>query len=584
MIFSQNRFPRMKIYLPEGAIPSQQTASAELKKYLDRISGGFFQVTNQLTGPSVIPACKGQGYDEAADFDRLGSDGFTLKTMGENLLIAGGCRGILYGVYELLEKLGCRFFTPACEKIPTLDLVELPPLDETQIPMVEYRDHWFRFYNDHPQFAVKSRINGNYPELDEKLGGHISYAWYVHSFGHILPPEEYYDAHPEYFSLVDGKRLKERAQPCFTNPDVLAITIEKIKKALHENPEATIISVSQNDWQNPCECEHCREIDEREGSHAGSLIHFINQVAEAIEPEFPHVTIDTLAYLHTRPAPKFIRPRHNVCVRLCSIECCLLHPLNGCDDKSRGVKRPDGSISSFANDLTDWSKVCDRLYTWDYITDFAHYCMPFPNWRILQQNIRFLTRHNVRGCFEQGNFSKGDGTDFNELRAYLVSKLLWNPDADVEVLKAEFLEAFYGAAAPFINDYLNAVCDNAEKTHTHSSYNTHCDLPYLTAECLDEYEALFQKAEHAVAGDPLRLWRVGKAHLSIRYVRLKNNTMRGKIDRDAIDKFFDDCFGYGISRVEEWVTLPRSRQAMLEGVWNGMCYLKNWWEEGGEAR
>ena len=117
--------------------------------------------------------------------------------------------------------------------------------------------------------------------------------------------------------------IKERTQLCLTNPDVLRIAIEKVKQALRENPGSRLISVSQNDWYNNCTCPECRKIDEAEGSNAGSLIWFVNQIAEAIEDEFPDVIIDTLAYQYSRPAPKNIRPRKNVCVRLCSIEACF---------------------------------------------------------------------------------------------------------------------------------------------------------------------------------------------------------------------------------------------------------------------
>lgn len=86
--------------------------------------------------------------------------------------------------------------------------------------------------------------------------------------------------------------------------------------------------------------------------------------------------VDTLAYQYTRPATSHLRPRHNVCVRLCSIEACFAHSFEDCDDKSRWVKRPDGTTSNFIHDLEDWGKVCDRMYIWDYTTCFAHYPAP----------------------------------------------------------------------------------------------------------------------------------------------------------------------------------------------------------------
>jgi hypothetical protein len=485
-------------------------------------------------------------------------------------------------VYEFLEKLGCRFFTPKCEKIPSISDLELPKVDETQSPVFEYRYHNYIDFTGYPRFAVKNRINGPVP-IKGKFGGNMSYVWFVHTFQHIISPEEWFDTHPEYFSMVDGKRLKERTQLCLTNPDVLKITIEKVKAALREHPECRLISVSQNDWYNNCTCPECRKIDEAEGSSAGSLIWFINRVAEAVEPEFPDVIIDTLAYQYSRPAPKHIRPRRNVCVRLCSIEACFAHPFETCNDTSRQVKRPDGTTSDFIHDLQDWAKVCDRMYIWDYTTCFAHYPAPFPNWNVLQPNAKAFAKNNVKGVFEQACGARGGSTDLNELRAYLIAKLLWNPDCDLEQHKKEFLEFYYGAAAPYIAEYMKTLTDKAEKDNIHAGFNDQTDKAYLTDEMLDVYDSIFDRAEQAVLGDPIRAMRVAKARLSTRWVRIKNNAMlKGIKDPREINRFFEDWRAHGLTRIDEWVGMETTHRALIEGRWRGAEYYENWWEEGGE--
>jgi len=418
--------------------------------------------------------------------------------------------------------------------------------------------------------------------MDENQGGHISYKWFVHSFENILSPKEHFERHPEYFSLVGGRRLGEYTQLCLTNPDVLRIAIDKVKCALRESPEAKIISVSQNDWGNHCECEGCKAIDDREGARSGSLIAFVNAVAEAIEPEFPDIVVDTLAYQQTRAAPKFLRPRRNVCVRLCTIENCLVHPFDTCEHQDRKVLLADGSVSRFAKDMEDWARVCDRLYVWNYVTCFAHYCMPFPNWGVLQKHVKFMVKNNLKGLFQQGNFSRGNGLDLNEMRAYIITKLLWDPDADVRLHMREFAEYFYGAAGEFILRYVEMLSEKVEKDDIHVSFNDNCDKAYLTDEMLGKYDVLLKKAAEAAAGDALRMARVFRANMPLRYVRLKNNAMKGIMDKPAIDKFFEDCQSLGISRMDEWVGLEKSRRAMYDGKWRGTEYLKYWWEDGGE--
>lgn len=147
------------------------------------------------------------------------------------------------------------------------------------------------------------------------MGGKVSFYRYSHTFEELVPPEKWFDSHPEYFSLVNGKRRREHSQLCLTNPDVLEICIEGVRRWMREHPECRIFSVAQNDWYGYCECEHCQAIDRREESHAGALLAFVNAVADAVRDEFPDNRIHTFAYLYSRKAPRFLRPRENVIVR-----------------------------------------------------------------------------------------------------------------------------------------------------------------------------------------------------------------------------------------------------------------------------
>lgn len=576
--------PCVTLVIAPDATEQERYAASELRYYLGVMGNSVFEIADHAAGPCIAIG-KAAGALGVSAGPALGVDGFTLRTVGDSLAIVGGKRGVIYGAYELLERLGCRFFTPLCEKIPTGEDISLPEIDDTQVPVLEYREHNYVDLCRYTRFAVKCRLNGSHHPIREKHGGHISYVpgWYVHTFDTMVSREKYFATHPEYFSLVDGQRMSEPAQLCLTNPEVLALCIESVRQALREHPEAKIISVSQNDGYYPCECDNCRAVNEEEGSVAGSVLRFVNAVAEAIEPEFPDVIVDTLAYVFSRPAPKYVRPRKNVCVRLCSIECCFMHPLESCDDETRMVARPDGSRSSFMTDLEDWGKICNRMYIWDYTTCFAHYPTPHPNWNVLQPNIQAFVRNNVKGVFEQANGAIGGGVDLNELRAYLISKLLWDPYTDVEKHMQEFLEYYYGAAAPYIREYIRTLTDKVEKENIHTGFNDNPDKPYLTDEMLDIYDRLFDQAEQAVAGDPLRLWRVGKARLAIRYVRMKNDAMlKGIHDARTIRDFFSDWHAYGLTRIDEWCSTQTTHRALLMDTWRGIDFYKYWWEEGPE--
>ena len=249
----------------------------------------------------------------------------------------------MYGVYTFLEDyLGCRWFHPEVSRIPKHQRAEIGAINDTQTPIIASRDMHY-FVGEDADWAARNKINGHHAhELTEQHGGRIRFASPMyHTFYRLMPGgvhqglQEYLKEHPEYYSEVNGKRVGEYAQLCLTNPEVVRIAIETVKRWIREQPDRTIFTVSQNDYGGWCECENCRAVDEQEESHMGSLLRFVNQVAEAIEEEHPDKYISTLAYAYSRKPPKTVRPRHNVLVRLSDIECCFSHPLGNLHSQSQ---------------------------------------------------------------------------------------------------------------------------------------------------------------------------------------------------------------------------------------------------------
>lgn len=572
LILAQERYTLYQIVVPEDAIPSELYAAEELAHTLTEITGAYFPIVRPPISNDHMPRSIYIGHSKEtaalgiSPTPSLGMEGFRIKTCGEDLVIAGGRpRGTLYGVYTLLEDiLGCRWYTPAVRHIPRRTFLSLPELDISKKPVLEYREAYYGNSYD-GDWSARNRTNGHFDQLYEKHGGRVKYyKYFVHTFDHLIPVKEYFSTHPEYFSQIDGKRTDDHTQLCLTNPDVLRLTIDAVRGWIQDDPEATIFSVSQNDWYNPCQCEHCRKIDEEEGSHAGTLIRFVNQVAEAIERESPHVVIDTLAYQYTRPAPKHARPRHNVCVRLCSIECCFGQPLEESDDVASHFANKVKNGSSFQKDLTDWAKICDRIYIWDYVTNFSHYCMPFPNLDVLKPNINFLVKNSAKGIFEQGNYALGGGPDFNELRTWLLAKLLWNPDYDVTAGTAEFMNAYYGRSAPPLLHYLRTLHDRVREQGIRFGIFERHTVDYLDDATLALADGCFDQAE-LLADDEAILWRVRRARISIRFVHLARLVSQNIIDTALIEQFFQDVRRYGLTRISEWRDAEEDKALMLQG-------------------
>lgn len=562
------------------AHPAHETiklAAHELHKFLMRLSGASLPTQTELQPVFAKEILVGRSsrlvhYGIEIDWDRLGEEGYVMKTGESWLLLAGASpRGTLYAVYTFLEEvLGIRWLASDCTVIPSRDKLVFPAMDRVEKPAFESREaYWSDAFDG--DYAVRNRMNSNKADISIRQGGRMKFYNFHHSFDELVNFRDYFDAHPEYFAEVDGKRLNgPRTQLCLTNPDVVRLATEKVRQWICENPDCRVFSVAQNDWYNYCTCEKCHAIDEAEGSPAGTMIQFVNQIAENIEKDYPHVLIHTFAYQYTRKAPKTIRPRHNVIVRLCSIECCFSHPLDG---KALAPIHPEAhqhhngqcaceGERAFLDDLREWSKITKHLYVWDYVTEFREYLIPIPNFDVLQRNLQLFRDIGVAGIFEQGNFSQGGGGHLAELEAYLQAKLMWNPDCPIEVHMNDFLCGYYGeAAAPYVREYIELWQQAARPWHV-GIFET-VTAPYITDEVIRKATALIGEARWHTK-DPVQHKRLDKLVLSMTYLTIE----RMPVDtpgRDAlIERFGWELREAGISEIHERWTLQETLEQMAK--------------------
>ena len=524
---AQNGEAKAVIVLTDDAAEPERHAANELAGFLRQITGATFEIkAPPAAGQSRLLVGPGAAKSAVADFstDGLGSDGIVIRTVGNDLILAGGRpRGTLYAVYTFLEEyVGCRWWSSQASTIPIKPTLRIGRLDVRYVPPLEYREtFWFDSFDG--DWAVRNKSNGNSEQLDAKRGGKHTYEGFVHTFFPLIPPEKYFEDHPEWFSEIDGKRIHERAQLCLTNEEMRAELIKNLRERLRNNPAATIASVSQNDWHGNCKCSKCAAIENEEGSPAGLMLRFVNAVAEDIEDEFPNVAIDTLAYQYTRKPPKITKPRPNVIVRLCSIECSFSKPL------------ADKRNKEFRDDIVGWSKICNRLYIWDYTTNFRHYIMPHPNLRVLGPNVKFFVDHNVKGIFEQGAYTS-NGAEMAELRAWVLARLLWNPALDGQKLIDEFIGGYYGPAGPHIKDYLQIIHDAVEASGDHLGCFSEHTAKFLSFETLSKGWERLKAVEDAVQDNPDLRFRVQVAQLPIMYTFI----MRWDEMRQACEAAGDD--------------------------------------------
>jgi Domain of unknown function (DUF4838) len=526
------------VVLP-GATASVRHGAQELQKHIELISGARLPIVD--AGASHPAGAIILRVDRT-----IGPEAFQIKTVPEGIEISGDDRrGLLYGCYGLLEDVfGCRWFTAKIRKVPKRPTLRVGRLDIKEKPAFEYREpfYWEAFDRD---WAVRNRTNGNAQRLDDSVGGKVMYGPFVHTFNALVPPEQYFDAHPEYFSMVNGKRMKGYYQLCLTNPDVLKISIERVREWIKQDPKATIFSVSQNDTDGHCQCDACKAVEAEEGAPSGVVLRFVNAVADAVVKDHPEVLIDTLAYQWTEKPPKRVRPRPSVRIRLAPIGACVAHPLDGCD----------ANKTPLAN-LLAWANITDQLYIWHYSTNFAHFLQPLPDLDEIAGTIPLFKKQGVVGIFYEGDMVGGGGGEMSELKAYLMAKLMWNPTRDPQAIIDEFVAGVFGPAAPEIKTWLDLVHQPARQSHVHARIYDPPTAPYLTDELLVAGTRLFDEAEAAAKDNPVALEQVQRAHLALEYVQLCRSTpdkpAPGGLKHEALkETVIAKIARFGISSVRE---------------------------------
>ncbi|MGI5830969.1 MAG: DUF4838 domain-containing protein [Thermoguttaceae bacterium] len=539
-----------RIVLPDTPSITEKTAARELQAHIKSMTGDEFAIVaeSEQNGAGKGVLYVGATNHAASLLEKEHPQPFLfdeifIKAVDGNLVLTGHPRrGALYAVYTFLEDVcGCRWFTAEVSRLPSLPALTFPEdLCISYAPKIHSREMYNPLAQD-SLFSARNKGNGN---IDAAHGGRISILNGVHTFDRYISPDKYFSEHPDWFSEIDGERVGENSQLCLTNDEMRAELTRNVLEQLRAHPGTTIVDISQNDRFEYCTCEKCRAVDEEEGSHAGTLIRFLNLVAADIEKEFPEVLVETLAYQYTRKPPKHVKPRDNLLIRLCTIECDFAHPLTA------------PSNAAFMDDLSGWSQIAPSLFIWDYVTNYEDYIGPHPNWRSLAPNIRTFVQAGAIGLFEEG-----EGDDFCEMKNWVLMKLMWNPDLDTETLMTEFCDTYYGKeATPYILAYWNILLDRAQN----------CGIPigcfyahawrWIDLPTLDAATGQMQSAEDAVLDaygfDSPEFARLRKSRMALDLVWLSyygywqkeaerlNIPFKGPADFKTAAKIFSD---YGLS-------------------------------------
>lgn len=508
--FAADEIKPVSVSYEAGGSEKVSEAADVLKKYINQLPGN--EVVKESDSVCSIVITGG----EASDMNPDGS--YSITGTSDKIEITGyGHTGIMYAVYDFLREYGGYhdYSADMGMKTENEELVFPEAINIEYSPAFEYTDtDWPAPSN--AEFAAANGMNGRLlRSYVDELGGSSGY---ISNFCHTLTTQfcssdKYFNEDPELFALHDGRRTP--GQLCLTNEKTFQIVLGEVMELLKErhDPEASlqIISLTQHDNTDYCECSECSKIDEENGSHAGSILTFVNRIAKAVKgAAYDNVAIDTFAYQYSRNAPSKIAPEDNVIIRLCTIEGCFAHTL---DDASCTQN------AAIKADLEAWNKICDNIYIWDYTIDYGCYCGIFPDFGVLQKNMQFFKEHGVRGVFEEGDAQSDEQQPgFGELRAYLISRLLRNPYCDYEAEFDGFVNAYYGKGGQKIKEFIKKMDENAAKSHA-MIFDEMSKIYSLTDEEAAELDKLWDEAKALCKDDITSLEHIEESEISWRYVK-----------------------------------------------------------------
>ena len=523
-----NGMARYSILVPALPDAKEERAATELARWLHEMTSADFRIVKE--GPTVVRPYISVGATRVLQEAKLpqsqvklNAEGIAIGQKDGNIyLFGGGQRGPLYAVMAFLEEdLGCRWYSPDTTVIPRSPNLTLAVVPRVENPkLIDERDPYYYDAFGNPDWQIRNRLNSPRSDIPAELGGNMTYAsgprgvLMVHTFNQLVPKEQYFETHPDYYALRDGERHSDGL--CETNPEVRKIVIASALEALRATPAATEINISRLDGVSVCKCPVCKAVNEENRSDAGSLIEMVNDVADAIVKDFPKAKASTIAYGDSIDAPTKVKPRDNVTIRLCNDIHSWKYPLS-----SFATGNAPETIK-YRKIIEDWAAISKQLSIWEYTANYDHYTAPMPNMHVLSPELKYYIAHNVTGMMLQGDYS-GPHSDRATMRMWVMAKSMWNPSLSTDALIRDFNFGFYGKAAAPIQAYdelLNKVSAPYRDKILPNGIRFPTNVEFFSLDFVKRSLGLFEQAERLAQGDAKLLNRVEIAKLAIQYVIL----------------------------------------------------------------
>ncbi|HRU04257.1 MAG TPA: DUF4838 domain-containing protein [Candidatus Brocadiia bacterium] len=516
--------PAAAVVLPAAPQEQEKLAAQELVEHVRLISGATLPVVEGKEAPKdlapiLLGGAASPSLDTATRQKGDNPSSFALVVDAASVSIRGlSAEGTLFGVYDLLEQLGVRWYMPGDlgRVLPSAKTLDAPAQQTFQAPSFSFRQLQHIQWGDWPR---RARMGG----LVRSTGGHG-----IPPFGGGAGRDNLFAEHPEYFALINGKRQKR--QLCLSNPDVFKLALAACRERLRAGLPRQQLGLGPDDGGGYCECAGCRALDG--GVHdplcgAESMtdryVWFVNKLIEALEPEFPDVHIAMYVYAQHMMPPAKVKPNKRFVAVFAPITL----------DRIRGMDNPMSPDRHILRWIIDrWSEFgLDEMYYRGYYNNLA--CPQFP--------ISYVDR--VR--HETPAFRKAGLTamrvevilpswSIDNPYLYLATRLMWNVDTGVDALLNEFYAKFYGPASQPMKTYYEAI-DAAFRDTPFCSGGAYVYFPIFTPERRAALRALLDQAARLAGGqDTLFAQRVHAVRLGFDRMELFLDMIAARNDFDFV--------------------------------------------------
>ena len=520
-----------RICIPEDADRTVRFAGRELQRYLKAVFGQTVPVTTRKPREtpgfflSVSSPKKTPGPFNTA------LDAFTIRAAGTTAVtISGGSpRGLLYGVYALLEQIGCRFLSlaPDGEVVPARKRFSFSVIDTQEEPAFSVRGMMYlvpvrRYSVAFVDWAAKNRMNVlrvgscSWPGTPKRVRDRfvkaikdrgLVWAFGYHSFEYFLRRGRGEDK--DISPVVEWKLPQGYYRWCPNDPRKVRELCDGIDRFIEEYPEVDMIDLWPNDggMMAFCDCPKCVTMNVGgewrdpglEGVHPGGRkpwvspqhVALIDRVARHMKRRHPDTLLDFLLYVNNTPRPRGYRPPKNTTASFAAFFRDYAQPVGKGSTRNR----------DFARHIRDWCSALsrDRLAVFEYyLTIAAAAGCPFYFSGTLGEDMRALERTGHASGVHSDQFVKG--WRLRPLTFWLYGQYLWNPGQDDSRLLREFCRHYFGPAAAPMRKYFKVL----EKRY--AGIGHYCCLPdavqrALTPAALRALKGLIEEAKALCGGD-----------------------------------------------------------------------------------